>query len=565
MMNSMDRKKASNYQLLFMGTVVVLYICLFIHFTYASTIIFDTNAIKQQSEDSKFSQMLNTAEAILAKETKALSLTKKIIYLPKKSLKDDVATTLKYSQEYMGVPVFAGEAILNFNTKDASLADYQTGLLKENLDTVPSISLRELEKLVNDRLQDNVEYLESPKLMILKTDEVSTRLAYVMKTRTTENAGGRQLFVDANTGEIVIDIPLIRDLQMSAMQNPGDLSPHHNRGIIPNLHRRIRLVRNSNASSVQSNANRAPEQGSSGPIRRTVYSAATPQALRNVDQYGSPTAIDFSTYTKEFENTWKGIDRNKMDRSVYNAVRNMGFTFDFYRKNFKRFSFDNTNRALLSVVHAGKNWANACWDNEHMVMLYGDGDGEFFVDLSNGLDVAAHEYTHAVTDSEAGLLYQGQSGALNESFSDFFGQMVEMAVTKNTKDWSIGETVMAPAAKAKGVHALRDMMNPEKYKQPSSMSSRFYQKTSGNCDESNDMCGVHTNSGIPNRVSALIANEIGIQKTSGLMYNVLTRRLKATSNFADFKMQTQAACKQFFGEGSDDCVVVDLAFETVGL
>ncbi len=566
MMNSMDRKQESNRQLYRMISVFILGSAFFIHLSNASENIFDSKYIGFQIEQSNFSKMVSQADQILNKELKLNSLINKIIYLPKKSQADDIATTLKYNQTYSGIPVFAGEAILNFNTSDASLADYQSGILNENINTQATIQIDDLKKLVNDRLQDNIEYINEPKLMVLKTDDISTRLTYIMKTRTTEKAEGRELFIDANTGDVLMDISHIRDAHEQAFDNePGSLSNRHNRGIIPNLHRRIKLVRRNNGATNTNKAPQAPEQGTAGPMRRTVYSAATPQAQANVDQYGSPLTVDFSTYKKEFENSWKGVDRNKMDRSVYNAVRNMAFTFTFYRKNFNRYSFDNTNRALLSVVHAGKNWANACWDNEHMVMLYGDGDGDFFIDTSYGLDVAAHEYTHAVTDSEAGLIYQGQSGALNESFSDFFGKMVEISVTKNANDWQIGAAIMAPAAKQKGIMALRDMMNPEKYKQPDTMNSKFLKPTSGSCNENNDMCGVHTNSGIPNRVGALIGTSIGVQKTAALFYNVLTRRLKANSNFADFKNQTQLACTQMLGQGSQDCASVDKAFQTVGL
>jgi Zn-dependent metalloprotease len=102
--------------------------------------------------------------------------------------------------------------------------------------------------------------------------------------------------------------------------------------------------------------------------------------------------------------------------------------------------------AIISRVHYGTNYNNASWNGRWMT--YGDGDGEFMTSLSAGLDVAAHEMTHGVISNSANLVYRNQSGALNESFADVFG------------DWEMGEDIMAPAAKAEGVTVLRSLSNP---------------------------------------------------------------------------------------------------------
>ena len=82
-------------------------------------------------------------------------------------------------------------------------------------------------------------------------------------------------------------------------------------------------------------------------------------------------------------------------------------------------------------------------------MVYGDGDNQVFSNLAGALDVAAHEMTHGVIENTAGLIYENQSGALNESFADVFGVMVD------NDDWFLGEdiTVASPGY-------LRDMANP---------------------------------------------------------------------------------------------------------
>ncbi len=64
-------------------------------------------------------------------------------------------------------------------------------------------------------------------------------------------------------------------------------------------------------------------------------------------------------------------------------------------------------------------------------MVYGDGDGTQFTSLSGALDVVAHELSHAVTEYTAGLIYQNESGAINESISDIFGTVAEYSVGSN--------------------------------------------------------------------------------------------------------------------------------------
>ena len=153
---------------------------------------------------------------------------------------------------------------------------------------------------------------------------------------------------------------------------------------------------------------------------------------------------------------------------------------------------------LDSTVHYGQEYNNAFWNGEQMV--YGDGDGEIFQRFTKCIDVIGHELTHGVTQYEAALEYEGQPGALNESFSDVFGSLVKQYILKQNvdkADWLIGASLFAK--KVKGV-ALRSMKDPGTAyddptigKDPQSGHMKSYVKTSS------DNGGVHINSGIPNR------------------------------------------------------------------
>lgn len=114
------------------------------------------------------------------------------------------------------------------------------------------------------------------------------------------------------------------------------------------------------------------------------------------------------------------------DIAVDEAYDGAGATYDLYYEVFERNSIDDKGLRLDSTVHYGLKYDNAFWNGDQMV--YGDGDGEIFQRFTKCIDVIAHELTHGVTQYEAGLQYYGESGAINESFSDVFGSLVKQWV-----------------------------------------------------------------------------------------------------------------------------------------
>lgn len=155
------------------------------------------------------------------------------------------------------------------------------------------------------------------------------------------------------------------------------------------------------------------------------------------------------------------------------------------------------------VVHYGRNYANAFFNGSYLV--FGEGDGEIFGDFTASLDIMAHEFGHALVSLGPGLIYSGESGALNEHLADVFGVSVQQYATKNQTDWRIGEEILVD-----GVNAVRHMLNPGtaydsdvlgRDPQPGHMDD--YQKIRA------DNGGVHINSGIPNRAFALLCERTG--------------------------------------------------------
>jgi len=253
--------------------------------------------------------------------------------------------------------------------------------------------------------------------------------------------------------------------------------------------------------------------------------------------------------------------------TVSEAYDYSGSTYGFYKKIFERNSIDTRGMKLDSTVHYGEDYNNAFWNGTQMV--YGDGDGEIFQRFTKSIDVVGHELSHGVTQYEAALEYEGQSGALNESFSDVFGSLIKQYTLKQNvdkADWLIGAGLFT--SKVKGI-ALRSMKEPGTAyndptigKDPQPGHMRDYFKTS------NDNGGVHINSGIPNHAFYLTAMEIGgyAWERAGLIWYVtLTEKLRENSDFQKAAGFTVEVAANLYGKGSKEQNAVQKAWELVGI
>lgn len=203
-------------------------------------------------------------------------------------------------------------------------------------------------------------------------------------------------------------------------------------------------------------------------------------------------------------------------------------------------------------------------------MVFGDGDGEIFLDFTIPIDVIGHELTHGVTQYTANLTYYGQPGALNESMSDVFGALIKqytLGQTATEADWLIGAGLLAPGVSGK---ALRSMKEPGsaydddvlgKDPQPATMDD--YVRTG------RDNGGVHINSGIPNHAFYLAATALGghaWERAGQIWFDVLTGGdLPERAMFTDFASLTVKAARERFGDGGDEFRAVAKAWEQVGV
>jgi len=261
------------------------------------------------------------------------------------------------------------------------------------------------------------------------------------------------------------------------------------------------------------------------------------------------------------------------DVAVNEAYDGSGATFDLYAAIYGRNSINNNGLNLISTVHYGKGYGNAFWNGAQMV--YGDGDENLpesqrlFNRFTIALDVIGHELTHGVTQYEANLTYQNQSGALNEAVSDIFGSLVKQhqrGQTAEQADWIIGEGLFTSNVNGVGIRSMKApgtaYNDPVLGKDPQPAHMDDYVNTS------QDNGGVHINSGIVNHAFYLTAIEIGgfaWEKAGRIWYKALSEKLKSDSDFQDAADLTYIAAGELFGWDSLEQNAVTNGWSQVGI
>ncbi|MBA3498899.1 MAG: M4 family metallopeptidase, partial [Deltaproteobacteria bacterium] len=262
-----------------------------------------------------------------------------------------------------------------------------------------------------------------------------------------------------------------------------------------------------------------------------------------------------------------------------------GTVYDCYKTLFARDSYDNLGAELIAYVNVTQNggaFNNAFWDGVEMV--YGTGDGVEFANFVRALDVTAHEMTHAVIEKSAGLVYQVESGALNEATADILGVTCEhfktQTITANT--WKIGEDIYTPATPG---DALRYMNNPTLdgpiYNNQISSTDYYPERLKLAAGEqpggNNDQGYVHFNSGIANLAFYLMVQGgkhprnktphqvggSGIDKASKIWYRALNNYMTANTTFAQARAATETASNDLYPGQTK--TTISMAWATVGV
>lgn len=361
------------------------------------------------------------------------------------------------------------------------------------------------------------------------------RLAYRMTIHAQEPLSIQQIYVDAKTGKIydILDMLQTADVSCTA-------------------HTKYQGEQNMIVDSVAADHYRLREAGRGQGIE-------TYNMLRT-RLYGN--AVDFT----DEDNYWDNVNEFQ-DEAATDAHWGSEMTYDYFfdRHNFA--SFDGQASKMLSFIHYDSSYVNAFW-NGHWT-TFGDGNGTTYSALTS-LDVMGHEYTHGVTRNTANLVYRNESGALNESFSDIFGESVEIfAIGGN--DWFIGKDFNITG------NGFRSMKNPKAMNDPDTYFGQFFQDYN---DDDFDNGGVHSSSGVQNYWFYLLVEGdtdtndngddysvtgIGLVKAQDISFRNLRFYLSRNSKFDDARAGALQSATDLYGECSTEFNEVANAWYAVGV
>ena len=432
---------------------------------------------------------------------------------------------LHFQQQWRGVPVWGRQLAVHLDArKRVYLVNGRYGPSPEGAEVEPRLTPAEAQEVVQRHL--GAGDLEVEENVLVLYDGADVRLAYRLDVRA--GIGQRwRYFVDARSGGVLHRVSLVRG---------------------------GRVVNASGTDAL-------------GTIRRFtaweeggIHYLLDPTRPENdvtdtTDPVNRPEATG-DTYIFDARNgsgdrLWQVTSRSAdggWDPAAVSAAYNTRRVYEYFRDTFGRKSIDDKQMNLLVVIHFGQDFPNAFWNGTAMV--YGDGDGQLLSPLVRCLDVAAHEMTHGVIEHTANLRYENQSGALNESFADFFGAMVDR------DDWTMGEdcTLARPGY-------LRDLRNPANGVDPQPSRMSDYQNLPNT--ENGDWGGVHVNSGIPNRAAYLTVERIGREKSEQIYYRALRFYLTASSRFIDARRALIQAAEDLHGSDSPEVAAVRAAWDAV--
>jgi len=241
-------------------------------------------------------------------------------------------------------------------------------------------------------------------------------------------------------------------------------------------------------------------------------------------------------------------EKQKLTRALaYNckvdALFNMCNYIEFIQKKIGLNNVVDGN-VLIAIVNVPK-FDNAFFTGSYIV--FGNGNTMFYPLVT--LDICGHELGHAIVQKYAKLIYQGHSGALNESTSDVFGQQFEEFSyekynkdgnpnnnLKGVPDWDMGEDC------GKSIRILRNMKDPTDcpYPQPKIYRGQYWADPNSQDDDG----GVHQNSGCANGLFYQITTMIGKEASLNLWVQTL-KTLPKNCSYIQFRDLLKAmAAKQ---------------------
>ena len=443
-------------------------------------------------------------------------------------------THLRFKQFYRSLPVEYSMFIVHMQAEKLVSAN---GELYSGIDigTQASIDIQAAISAARNHLPAETFITSTedpnPELLILPTSAGNYLLTYKVDVNSEKPLARNWVYVDAVTGKIVHVINRLETFDVPAT-----------------AHTRYSGVRTIMTDSL------SPTNFVLKETNRGAGATIDTKNLQNGSSYAS--AVNFTNTST----VWPLIYDNAALDAHFGAEK----TYDFYYNLYGYHSYDNAGAAINSFVHYNTNYVNAFWNGS--VMTYGDGDGFQYSPLTS-MEIVGHEITHAVTENSAALVYSGESGALNESFSDIMGNSIRFLNDPSNATWLVGDQIVIPGG---GATPFRNMANPNEYECADTYGGLYF----------NNGDVVHYDSGIQNYWFYLlsmggsgtndlgnnfIVNGIGLADANAIAFRNLTVYLTPNSNFAAARTGAISAAIDLFGSCSPQVAQTTNAWHAVGV
>lgn len=459
-------------------------------------------------------------------------------------------THYRFRQTINGVPVKLSMFLLH--VKDGMVVSMNGELFSENIksytyslieETALTIALNFIganqykweNKYAEQHLkweQDNPQATYYPKgelVYINKNGNINNdlKLAYKFNIYAEKPLSRQELYIDANTGEV-----LWSENKLQHVDEVGSAQTAYSG------------LQTMTSDNMGASNYRLQETGRGNGIRTF-----------NCNETTNYTNTDFTNNSADWN--LSGTDKHATD-----AHWGAEMTYDYYLTKHGRNSIDGNGFRLDSYVHYDQNYGNAFWDGTRMTY----GDGSSGNSPFTALDIAGHEITHGLTTFTADLVYQDESGALNESFSDIFGVSVEFVARPSNSNWLMGEDLG---------FTIRNMANPNSVGDPDTYMGNNWAALGGA-----DNGGVHTNSGVQNYWYYLLVdggtgtndngdsytvNALGLDAAGQIAFRNLTVYLTPNSDYADARFYSIQSTVDIYGSCTSQVQEVTNAWYAVGV
>ncbi|MEV5323480.1 M4 family metallopeptidase [Nonomuraea sp. NPDC052634] len=465
--------------------------------------------------------------------------------VPLRTVVDGRDETVRFAQRHRGVPVFGAHYLVHFR-KDGDRREVVGAggrfLTELTVDTTPAVTRESAAAiaritLIRDRRAKESAKAETAGLVVIPHG--AGQLAWHVVLTGREPVAGRPLlldaYVDAHSGRPLFAVDRLR------MEGPvtGTGETAHGRTVELNAYQRA-----DGAYELRDRA-RPMWDGSDGEI--LTYDAAG----------GDITAWLGAGVPADAEPARSGTLAFGPEHTASGAVDahwGAGQVYEFYRR-LGRDGLDGQGGTMHSVVNVtmeGEPFANAFWDGTKMI--YGGGVGDYR-SFASGLDVVGHEMTHGVIEHSAGLVYIGQSGAMNEGLADYFGNAIQVD--------SFGIPMSDPNASLLG-ETLCTTLPPEQCAARDLDDGRVAGEDYLGMTVALDYGGVHYNSTIFSGALWDVREALGGASADRLVYKALTEYMTPLDDFVDGRRAVESAARAL-GMSARDRLTVSRAFDRHGI